>query len=219
MPRNTLLPQRFCWTKFGSEAGEPIDAIIARKERERIRNGGVFLWGIGNSVAPGVRRLVEFEETPQVVFSPMISQAKAVDAHPAEVVRWQEARDLNGRRWPLPEFSLVTSRAHSGLVRPKKVHYALVCTTAVPLTDPVWEGEIDFNELTNLESGTPLGFSQVTSIVARGNSKAGGGKQYRIGFMATLTSPYFVELGAPVTMGGASLVSLTVRSEPQPLFA
>jgi hypothetical protein len=47
------LPEAFVWTRFGTEAGQTIDRILARKEAERIANGGLFLWGIGNSVATG----------------------------------------------------------------------------------------------------------------------------------------------------------------------
>src|SRR4051812_14384368 len=100
------LPARFCWTKFGSEAGESIAEILARKEWERASNGGVFLWGIGNSVGPGIRRLVSLEPAPLAVFSPMRSAAKSADAAPSHVVRWREAVDLNGNSWEIPEGSV-----------------------------------------------------------------------------------------------------------------
>ena len=77
------LPSRFCWTKYGSEAGESVDTIFRRKEQERLANRGIFLWGIGNSVGPGMRRLVEMEKAPMVVFSPMKTAAKRADARPA----------------------------------------------------------------------------------------------------------------------------------------
>ena len=48
------LPTIFCWTRFGGEAGEPIEQILFRKEQERLANGGVFLWGIGNAVGPSI---------------------------------------------------------------------------------------------------------------------------------------------------------------------
>src|SRR5689334_16901759 len=41
MQESTPLPLLFCWTRFGTEAGEPIEAILERKEREREATGGV----------------------------------------------------------------------------------------------------------------------------------------------------------------------------------
>jgi uncharacterized transporter YbjL len=46
------LPEYFCWTKFGTEAGEVSHAIFGRKEIERRRNGGIFLWGIVATSVP-----------------------------------------------------------------------------------------------------------------------------------------------------------------------
>ena len=46
------IPNYFCWTKIGTEAGETIESILLRKELERISNNGIFLWGVGNSIEP-----------------------------------------------------------------------------------------------------------------------------------------------------------------------
>src|ERR1700728_56037 len=35
------IPDRFCWTRFGTEAGESIEHILNRKEEERLANGGI----------------------------------------------------------------------------------------------------------------------------------------------------------------------------------
>ena len=51
------LPRFFCWTRFGTEAGQPIEQILERKEQERIVNNGLFLWGIGNSLTPSMIEL------------------------------------------------------------------------------------------------------------------------------------------------------------------
>lgn len=190
------LPRRFCWTKFGSEAGESVDQILARKEQERVSNGGLFLWGIGNSVAPGIRRLVGLESSPLVIFSPMKSAPKAIDAKPERVVRWREAADLSGVRWPLPAGSIVTSRGGSAL-KAKRAHYALVCKAEGPLTRGVCTTALPFLSMRNLESGNPLGFSQVTSVVEMKDGDASQGPRYPIGFVAALTYPYFVELTGP----------------------
>lgn len=191
------LPSRFCWTKYGTEAGEPADAILARKERERFENGGIFLWGIGNSIAPGIRALVKLEHRPLAVFSPMISSAKVADVNPSRVVRWTRARDMNGDWWPMPLASRVTSRGSTGH-RDKTTHYALVCKSDQPLTSAdARPSALAFDALSNLESGNRLGFSQVTSVVKM-NGNCRNGRHYDIGFVAELAFPYFVELHSPV---------------------
>lgn len=207
MPHLRLLPRRFCWTKYGSEAGESVNQILARKERERVSNGGTFLWGIGNSVAPGVRRLLELEHEPAVVFSPMRASAKPADARPETIVRWREARGLDGRNWQIPPGSVVTSRATSTPSKRKKTHYALVCRSDAPLESLTPAGMLIFETLRNLESGSPLGYSQVTSVVEHDPTMAASGLDYRVGFVAALVFPYFVELGAPEFFGGCPATS------------
>lgn len=198
------LPARFCWTKYGAEAGEPANAILVRKERERAENDGIFLWGIGNSVAPGIRALVKVEQRPLVVFSPMLASAKLADTNPSSVVRWTRARDLNGEWWPMPMASKVTSRGSTGR-REKAMHYALVCKSKHALTSqqPHY-GSLAFDSLSNLESGNPLGFSQVTSVVEMA-AEPRGQRRYDIGFVAELTYPFFVELRNPVEDGRKAL--------------
>ena len=67
------LPEYFCWTRFGTEAAEPIDSILGRKERERVANRGIFVWGIGNAIGPSIRELLRREAQPEVLFSPIKS--------------------------------------------------------------------------------------------------------------------------------------------------
>lgn len=182
------LPSRFCWTKYGVESGEPLDEILARKERERQANGGVFLWGVGNCVTGGIRALVRQEKEPVVVFSPMRAKPKGVDVAPAAVVTWHAARSaLTGEAWAIPPGSTIISRE-------AKRHYALVCRTDVPLRlDGSWR-TLCFGQLRNLVSGAPLGYSQVTSVVEHHPTGTGVGPMYPIGFAARLVHPYFIEL-------------------------
>jgi hypothetical protein len=42
------LPEFFVWTRVGTEAGEPLEHILWRKDIER--RIGVFCWGIGNAI-------------------------------------------------------------------------------------------------------------------------------------------------------------------------
>jgi hypothetical protein len=59
------IPRDFCWTRFGTEAGEPIEQILERKEAERIATGGVFFWGIGNAVGRSISELVRRTDEPE----------------------------------------------------------------------------------------------------------------------------------------------------------
>lgn len=192
-----MLPKHFCWTRFGTEAGERIDSILARKEDERLATGGMFLWGIGNSVDPAIRDLIRLEERPMVLFSPMRSKPKAIDVAPAGLTVWSEALDLDGRDWPIPEGVKVTSRQGSETGRTKRSHYALVCRSSSPLT-ALDLASLRYEELVNLQSKNKLGASQVTAVVeqlAQGRTEC---TTYPVAFMAELVFPYFVKLGGPL---------------------
>jgi hypothetical protein len=193
------IPQQFCWSKFGTESGEVVDHILARKERERQVNNGIFLWGIGNSVAPGIRALVRLEEAPMVIFSPMRSKPKMEDATPSDIVRWTDARSLDGVPWPIPSGSSVVSRADHGDRGLKTKHYALVCRSDLPLTSATSNRYLSFGALSNLLSGSPLGFSQVTSVVRHDPPNDTPSLSYPIGFFSRLVYPFFVELFSPVS--------------------
>src|SRR5690349_21544155 len=109
MQKEIVLPEAFCWTRFGTEAGEGIYEILRRKELERRANDGVFYWGIGSSVAPGIAALLELTDFPEVLFSPIRGRPRRQDASPPEVFKWTRARTLHGERIAIPEAVLVTS--------------------------------------------------------------------------------------------------------------
>ena len=113
------LPDYFVWTRYGTESGEAAESILSRKERERQAADGLFLWGVGNSVAPSVRKLLAHlrGRDPEVVFSPMLAAPRAIDVSPAEVVAWRSARGIDDRDWEMPEGTLVTSRTGPGGAR------------------------------------------------------------------------------------------------------
>ena len=183
------LPSSFCWTRFGTEAGEAIDAILARKEVERVANGGLFLWGIGNSVAPGLVELVSREASPALLFSPIRSRPRKIDVSPPHVCLWTGGETLGGDRYQLPDSVRVTSGSREpGAGR----HYALVCHSDNPLQLSDL-GTVDFSALRNLVSGRPLGVSQVTAVVSNDPGTIGG-TQYAVSLQATLVPPYFVRL-------------------------
>jgi hypothetical protein len=187
-----MIPARFCWSRFGVEAGEPVASILARKDAERGADGGIFLWGIGSSVGTrAIRALVDEEYAPEVLFSPIAGSPRLADVAPAAVVGWRRAVTLPGAsiwdfRWeafPLPEHAVVTSRA-SG-----RAHYALVCFSAAPLAVSGEEVTLDVGWVRNLVSGRPVGASQVTAVVTYKEASAAMGRVYPVAMQARLVHP------------------------------
>src|ERR1700737_3213480 len=198
---NTLrvqeLPERFCWTRFGTEAGQSAREILDRKEGERQANQGVFLWGIGNSVAPGISALVRYSDQPEVLFSPIKGAPRSVDVKPETVVAWTAAETATGDAYPLPPNSVVLSGHHA--LPEGRSHYALVCYSASPLSFEGPGGALTFGSLRNIGSGSPVGSSQVTAVVVRDRDAQGGGRVYPVTFRAALVWPYFIRLRRPVS--------------------
>ena len=194
------LPESFCWTRYGTEAGETFDAILERKERERRGNGGLFLWGIGSALGPSIHALVESTARPQVVFSPIRSAPREQDVSPQRVVRWAAGETLSGERYPLPDASVVTSR-----FAPTRSHYALVCFSPQPLRIASSPEELAFRSLRNLISGRPLGASQVTAVVKRNERPSERGPVYPATIVAELRAPFFVRLTEAVEAASPGL--------------
>jgi hypothetical protein len=185
------------WTRFGTEAGQTIDRILARKEAERIANGGLFLWGIGNSVATGIEELLRAVDVPEVLFSPIKARPRQVDVAPSCVVAWMSGETLDGQMVSWPHSVNVLSRGERlSAVRP---HYALVCSASGPLETSDL-GRLRIRELRNLKSGSPLGASQVTAVVHRAESSPDSGTDYVVALRTRLVAPYFVRLRDPVVV-------------------
>ena len=188
----SALPDLFCWTKYGTEAGQEAGAILARKETERAASGGMFLWGIGNAVGPSVKALLAHTAAPQVVFTPMRSRPAARDVKPTQVVAWHGGTGLNGEPFGLPDSSYVTSRMSPG----RNYHYALVCRSEQPVGNGDRPGAtFASTHVQNLRSGSKVGASQVTSVVRRVYCALGfTPSSYKVSFMADLVPPYLVRL-------------------------
>jgi hypothetical protein len=202
------MPAAFCWTRIGTEAGQSLQDIMARKEVERTALGGVFLWGIGSAVVPAVRRLAEFDPEPQVLFSPIRSSAAEIDASPTSVVAWTHFLGSDGIRNPLQSGAIVTSRGESGRGTTKRSHYALFCRSLDSIVVRQ-EGRVDIRRLRNLESKRAVGFSQVTAVVVRDDeAEVDDEHSYRIAFRATLVEPYCAQLVDPVSFDSRDMVRM-----------
>ncbi|MCI1711394.1 MAG: hypothetical protein LKM39_14495 [Chiayiivirga sp.] len=213
------IPAVFCWTKMGSEAGQPLADIIRRKELERECGEGVFAWGIGNSVGPALKHAKTAERVPviEALFTAMKSAPKAIDVAPASVVLWLGYLKEGGDISPLPEHMLITSRGHSETGEEKRAHYALMCRSSTSLMSRPVREAIDHRAVRNLVSSNPVGASQVTSVV-RYRQAESGTASYPVLFRAELTAQAFVRLVMPVTLTGDLLMmyrELCLARQPQ----
>jgi hypothetical protein len=200
------LPDQFCWTRFGAEAGEAAGEILRRKEKERAANGGVFLWGIGNGIGPSLRQLLEIEGAPEVIFSPILGAPREHDVSPALIVRWGAGRGLSGERFELPAGSLVTSGTRdSSRIRKR---FALVCHSEDSLQFG-FHGRMRLSHLRNFLTGAKVGSSQVTAVVRYDVEKQAEGAAYTVALRTALVRPYLIELIEPSIQlpGGNSIAA------------
>jgi hypothetical protein len=196
------LPEIFCWTRFGTEAGQSVEQIFVRKEQERIANAGLFFWGIGNAIGPSMLELLRRTDSPEALFSPIQSTPRREDAIPSSVVAWTQAQTLSGEEYQLPEQSLITSRFD--LAKPRARHYALVCYSETRIEAGLADERIHFAGLRNLLTSRPVGASQVTAVVqAGGSAPLGKSLLYDVAFRAQLMPPYVVTLRTPVPLANS----------------
>jgi hypothetical protein len=195
---NMSLPESFCWTRFGTEAGQSANGILARKEQERAANRGLFFWGIGNAIGPSIAELVRILDNPEVLFSPIRSSPRRDDVAPAVVAAWSEATTMAGEPYSLAAQSLITSRLDP--ITPRDVHYALVCYSDQSLFGAASDGKIVFGRLRNLLTKRPVGASQVTAVVQYDKTAQETGAAYDVNFRAMLVPPYFIRLRKPMPL-------------------
>ena len=187
-----------CWSRMQAEAGQGLEAIIRRKERERQACRGTFFWGVGNAPSTAIPSLARLEVPVPVVFSVMKSKPKTFDVSPSRTVAWRRYFDEHGTERELPAGSIVTSRGESA-GGAKARHYALVCRSEVPLSllrgspfDPVAFRNVG-------KSGGPVGASQVTALLQQVAPFADS-PDYEINLHAWLTGGYWVRLADPVEL-------------------
>lgn len=181
-----------CWTRMQAEAGQRLEDIVARKERERLAGRGLFMWGVGNAPALLANVLARASVPVRAVFSTMKSKPKAVDVAPARVVAWRRYVDADGSERELPAHVLVTSRGDSAS-GVKRMHFALMCRSDRPLR--LSRGDaFDPNAFRNAGgTGAPVAPSQVTALLRR-VERDGEGGGYEVNLTADLTGSYWVRL-------------------------
>lgn len=184
-----------CWSRMQSEAGQGLASIITRKECERLAGEGTFFWGVGNAPALLANVLARLRRPVPVVFSIMKSRPKHVDVAPGRTVVWRRYIDAEGVERDLPAHALITSRGDSASGA-KKVHYALVCRSDVPLI--LKRGQtFDPTAYRNAGgTGAPVGASQVTALLQRVRPDHPS-DHYEVNLEASLTGSYWVRLTQP----------------------
>jgi hypothetical protein len=113
-----------CWSRMQAEGGQQLDEIVRRKELERVANGGLFCWGVGNAANRCTASLARDRIEIDALFSIMKSRPKMVDVAPSTTVIWRRFIDFDGRERVIPRSSLVTSKGESQN-KLKRSHFAL----------------------------------------------------------------------------------------------
>jgi hypothetical protein len=190
-----------CWSRMQAEAGQQLDAIISRKERERRAGGGLFCWGVGNAPALVTSALARLGYPVMAVFSIMKSKPKPMDVAPASIVAWRKYLDANGVERPLPPHVLVTSRG------PKGKHFALMCWSDTPLTI---ERGIPFDPKAYRNAGgtgAPVASSQVTALLKK-TAPPSPEASYEANIRAWLTGSYWVRLTDSIELSPAAFAEI-----------
>jgi hypothetical protein len=197
-----------------AEAGQGLEAIVERKERERQAGSGAFMWGVGNAPAHITNVLARAGIPVRAVFSVMKSRPKAVDVAPSRTVIWRRYFDAHGVERPLPPHALVTSRGDSARGA-KRAHHALMCRSDQPLT--IRRGEtFDPAAFRNAGgTGAPVGFSQVTALLRRVQFDHND-SDYEANLTAWLTDSYWVRLTDPIELD-ADRLGILAEIARQPL--
>jgi hypothetical protein len=193
---NDVIPDIFCWTKMGAEAGQGLNDILHRKELERAAGNGSFAWGIGNSLGNSANFARQQSPTGEVdvLFTPMKSAPIVTDTSPSQLFLWLYYLSASGKIKTLPEHMLITSRGQES----KRSHYALLCHSSEEISAKDLGG-FHSSSVRNLVSMNPVGASQVTSIV-RYQTLDIEEKPYRVSFKAKFHGEGFVKLIEPVLM-------------------
>lgn len=195
-----------CWSRMQAEAGQKLEAILQRKECERLAGHGLFFWGVGNAPAVQINALALGSRPVPAVFSVMKTRPKAIDSSPSRTVVWRHYINQCGEERPLPDGALVTSRGDS-TSGAKRRHYALICRSDTPLR-LVDSGAFDPLAFRNAsEAGGPVGASQVTALLRRKEASASV-SSYRINLVAWLADAYWVRLTDPIELSTSKICRL-----------
>ena len=168
----------FVWSKMGTEAGEPLEDIMHRKEIERQANDGKFVWGIGNSPGNSIVNFMQDTKKPVAIFTETRpnSKTRSIDEEESERV-WRDKL--------LPRYSFVTSHPE------RKEHYALLCECDEDLRTQC-HGKLHTGEFVHYVTCNPKLPPNSTNMMKKGEGRSC--KPYPIRFVASLYGEGWVKL-------------------------
>ncbi len=188
------------WSRMQTEAGQPLEAIVERKEIERKLGNGLFFWGVGNAPARACSILARTNKRVDVVFSKMKTKPKIADVAPSQIFVWNKYIDIHGAIKNIPGSVFVSSRGRAS-GEAKTHHYALMCYSENPLVLSDY-GHFSPDSYRNYGgNGAPIGNSQVTALLKL-SAESKTLSDYRINLRATLTGSYWVKLLDPIEISG-----------------
>ena len=207
---NKGIPSKFVWTRMNTNAGEPLENIVRRKNLERKAGEGewadTFWWGVGESKGPAIFfHLADCE--PEILFSRALDDVGSRDEERFIYTTWRvydpRKRDYGGKSRPVPDNIIVQSGPKKDQSGPKDKYFALVCRSPRPLN--LSEGEVlDLSRMRNLnrdekKKGKTLKESQQpTAVVEYLQADGTSEGPYRVvNLRADLVRPRFVKLGRP----------------------
>jgi hypothetical protein len=198
-----------CLTKFGPESGETAKEILARKDLER-RSGirahkNEFWWGIGEKgTAQSINRLISQHGADLVLFSAIKNQEPPKQGSASDILVWRKYRTLGSSiLHDIPKHVLITSAAVTKSRRIRTTHFALVCSSNVPIKIGGHVFRFSNPHYKNLSKDGKLGKSargqRTTTALVRSTSSPISGAECDtiIDFSADLCAPYCVELSDP----------------------
>jgi len=212
-----------CLTKFGPESGETADEILARKNLER-RSGtrahkNEFWWGIGEKgAAQSINRLISQHGANVVLFSAIKNQKQPKQGSASDILVWRRYRVLGSSiLHDIPKHVLITSAAvtKGGTIR--TTHFALVCSSNVPIEIGGRVFRFSNPHYKNLSKDGKLGKSargqRTTTALVRSTSSPISGAECDsiIDFFADLCPPYCVELSDPKQISLSAVATLNLQ--------
>jgi hypothetical protein len=209
-----------CLTKFGPESGETAKEILARKDLERRSGVGghknEFWWGVGErGTAQAIQTLISQHGGNIVLFAAIKDQKPPNKGSATDALVWRKYRMLGGDiLQDIPKHVLITSAAvtKGGTTRTK--HFALVCSSRVPLKIGGRAFRFSNPHYKNLSKDGKLGKSvrgqRTTSALVRWTSSPISGAECDslIDFSAALCTPYCVELFDPMRISPSAVAKL-----------
>jgi hypothetical protein len=209
-----------CLTKFGTESGETAKEILARKDLERRSGVGAhkneFWWGVGEKgTAQSIQTLISQHGGNIVLFSAIKDQKPPNKGSATDALVWRKYRVLGGDiLQDVPRHVLITSAAVTKSGKMRTTHFALICSSSVPIKMGEHVFRFCNSHYKNLSKDGAIGKSArgqrtTTALVKWTSSTISGAEcDSLIDFSAQFCAPYCVELSDPKRIPPSAMEAL-----------